>query len=802
MFRSAGIALAAALSMLAMPAAAQQRGSDVGGQPARRKVTKAPTLTKFVEAPYPAGHPNESAEVVLTIEISAGGEVTSVVVATSGGADFDAAAIAAARQFVFTPAEVDEKPAPSRITYRYAFVLRPAVVAPTPPPPPKPTPPPPEPNDVEIRANPRDTKQTAQTTVSADEARRVPGTQGDVLKVVHNLPGVSRPPLASGQIVVWGAAPRETRTYVDGVDIPALYHGSGLRGTINSDLVASIDLVPGAYNDEYGRGLGGLVRVETRTLPKGTHGYVGADTLDGSAFASTDLGPNARMGLSLRQSWLDRVLSVTNAPDIGDFFPIPKYRDGQIKATYDVDSRSSVDFVLLGSIDDLARTVAAADPASTRSEKTHSGFWRAYAHYSSSSEGGNATILTPYVGQDSSELTQRFGGRPARLAVDSDRYGFRGSMRARLASIPFTAGVDALGTSSHVEREGSLTLPAREGDITVFGQPPSNEQAADKFDTNIVNVAPHLHADFRFGPLTVTPGARFDLYLIEGSRTVAFAGTRPDVGFSRLETDLAPRLAAKVDVSRRLSFNAAYGVYSQTPEPEELSAVFGTPALSISKATQVTAGERLSITDSTSLEVVAFGKSMKNLVVRSLLANPIAARSLTQNGQGRAYGVSFFLRQELWKGFFGWLSYTISRSERRYLGEIDYRLFDYDQPHVLSIVASQEIGKWTLGVRLRYATGNPRTPVAGASYDARDDRYDPIFGAHNTTRIPAFWQWDIKVERVIPIHDRVRAAIYVDAQNITNRDNAEELIYSFDYREQGQIRSLPILAVVGGRLEF
>lgn len=801
MFRRS-CAIAIAILTLGVPAAAQQRGSDVGGQPARRKVTKAPTLTKFVEAEYPANHRNEGAVVVLTIEISATGEVMNVAVEQSAGADFDAAAVAAAKKFVFTPAEVDDKPAPSKITYRYAFVLREPEKQPEKPAPPPATPPPPDVTDVDVHANPRPTEQTAQTTVSAEEARRVPGTQGDVMKVVHNLPGVSRPPINSGQIVVWGAAPRETRTYVDGVDVPALYHGSGLRGTINSDLVASIDLVPGAYDDEYGRGLGGLVRVETRALPRGTHGYVGVDTLDGSGMISTELGSRARIGATFRQGWLDQVLKVTNAPDIGDFFPIPRYRDGQAKLTYDVDARSNVDFVFLGSTDDLTRTVAAVDPASTRSESTHSGFWRAYANYRSSAEGGNATFLTPFAGQDRAELVQRFGGNPARLAIDSNRYGIRSSMRSRIARLPFTVGLDALGTSSHVEREGSLTLPAREGDVNVFGQRPGNEQATDSFDTNIVNIGPHIHADVKLGPLTVTPGARFDMFLIEGSRKVPFDGARPDIGFSRLNTSLQPRVSARVDVSSRLSFHAAYGIYSQAPEPEELSAVFGTPDLTLSKATQVTAGERFAITDSTSLEMTAFGKTMKNLVVRSLLPNPLLARSLTQNGEGQAYGVSFFLRQELWKGFFGWLSYTISRSERRFLGQTDYRLFDYDQPHVLSLVASQEIGRWTFGMRFRYASGNPRTAVIGSKFDARDDRYDPIFGPQNRIRIPAFVQWDVKVERVFLLGERAKLAIYADAQNITNRENAEEIVYSFDYRDRGEIHGLPILAVVGGRLEF
>src|SRR5262249_43445024 len=85
--------------------------------------------------------------------------------------------------------------------------------------------------EVEIRGQPRARREMVDYAVRAEQAKKVAGTQGDVLKVVQNLPGISRPPVASGQIVVWGSAPKDTRVYVDGVDLPALYHGSGLRGT-------------------------------------------------------------------------------------------------------------------------------------------------------------------------------------------------------------------------------------------------------------------------------------------------------------------------------------------------------------------------------------------------------------------------------------------------------------------------------------------------------------------------------------------------------------------------------------------
>ena len=102
----------------------------------------------------------------------------------------------------------------------------------------------------------------------------------------------------------------------------------------------------------------------------------------------------------------------------------------------------------------------------------------------------------------------------------------------------------------------------------------------------------------------------------------------------------------------------------------------------------------------------------------------------------------------------------------------------------------------------RYATGNPRTPVVGGAYDARADRYDPVFGLQSSIRIPAFWQLDLRVEHAFPIGPALRLLVFADVQNVTHRENAEEIVYSPSFRERGVIRGLPILAVLGARLEL
>ncbi|MGH7282437.1 MAG: TonB family protein [Polyangiaceae bacterium] len=814
MRRAVVFSISIAALFVAMTAHAQ-KASDVGEAPAHARVTKMPKLKHFVEATYPAQKKanGEEGSVILTIEISATGDVTNVSVAQSAGKDFDDAAVAAAKQFDFEPAEVDDKPAPSKITYRYTFTI--AVEPPAPPPAPTATatsaalpPPPPLPNgkidEVTVHAPAQRARETSDVKVSANEARRVAGTQGDVLKVVQNLPGVARPPLASGQLVVWGSAPSDTHVYVDGVEIPAIYHGSGLRSVINSDLVSSVDLVPGGFNAEYGRSLGGLVRVETRELDRtGVHGYVGADTLDASAMVSAAVNDRARVAVAGRYSYLDSLLSAVDAPDIGDFFPIPKYRDVQLKATLDLRKGETLDIVALGSRDDLTRTVPSSDPAQTKSDASHTGFTRLYLRYRSVDASGNVVIATPFVGYDYDNETTSFGGTPTYLYDGAIKYGVRTSYRTKLAPrAVIELGLDALGSSDDISRSGSLTLPPREGDIAVFGQSPGDAVSADTWSTHILNVGPNAIAEIELGPLTVTPGVRIDTFLIEGSRQTPRVGLTPSVGFSRLNAAIDPRLALRLKVAPRVSLFASGGLYHQAPDPRDLSAVFGTPALGLSNATHVSAGQTVKITRTLDLEMTAFYKKMGDLTVRSRLTDPMLAQSLVQDGEGRSYGVQFLLRQEVWKGFFGWLSYTLSRSERRYVGDADWRLFDFDQPHVLALVASQEIQKWTIGARFRLSSGYPRTPVVGAYYDAHGDDYQPIFGAQNTLRIPAFYQLDLKIERVFPLGRAAKIVAFVDVENVTFHKNDEEIVYSSDYTQRNFITGLPTLAVVGARFEF
>ena len=867
--------------LLAGPALAQDvqetQGAGDEGEHAPR-VTKAPKLAHFVEAEYPADKKAQgvTASVLLAIEINADGKVGSVTVVQTAGADFDAAAVAAAKQFVFEPAEVDGKPAPVKIDYRYAFAIKTEMVKLGP-----------QVNfegrvlerftkkpmagvavmlesgtvartdedghfefvDVPLGAHKvqlsgdklvtvsteetfdkdqkktvkyfveqrqegideetvvraaRIKKESVQTVIRTEEARRVPGTQGDTLKVVQNLPGVARSALGSGALIVWGSAPADTRVNVDGVEIPALYHVGGLRSTMNGDLVRSIDLLPGGYGAEYGRGLGGLVRVETRQLPqKGVHGYASADVLDASAMLTATLSPRVRIGLAGRYSYLDRILAAVTSQDIGDYFPIPRYDDYQAMMNIKLGRDEQLDVVFLASDDHLRRSIPSSDPAEVRSENDDTSFYRGFVRYTRLLADGASFAITPSVGFDTATSVTRFGPQPTTSSSDAWRYGLRGSYRRRLARIvTLSVGLDMLGTVTSSRRSGSLDIPPREGDIFVFGRPPGDDVNADSWHNHILDVAPYLFTEIVLGKLTIVPGLRIDGFLLEGSAIKpAVVGITP-IGFSRLDWGVDPRLSMTWRPHKRLTLTAAVGLYHQAPEPSELSAVFGNPQLDLSSALHVSAGGAFKLTGTLTLELVGFYKSLWDLPSRNEAPTPPLARALVQEGIGRTYGGQLLLRQELFKGFFGWVTYSISRSERQDHPDRDFRLFDFDQTHVLGVVASYEYRGWVAGVRFRYTSGMPRTPVVGSFYDNRGDQFQPLFGAQNSIRIPDFVQLDVRLEKTFTFRRGVQLNIFADVQNVTNRANPEELVYNYNFTRRDYIIGLPVLAVVGARVQW
>jgi TonB family protein len=656
--------------------------------------------------------------------------------------------------------------------------------------------------EIEVRA-PRVTKQIVSTEIAAAEGRKVPGTQGDVLKVVENLPGVGRSAVGSGQLVVWGAAPQDTRVYVDGMRIPLLYHNGGFRSVLHSDLVRSVELSPGGYGAPYGRGIGGLVAVRLKQLDEDAfHGSVSADFYDVAGSVRAPIGDRLNAAIAFRRSHLDELLPLVSSKDVGDIVPIPRYYDGQARLQYRLGADETIELGGLFSSDQIDHNLIELDPADTKRNSKTIRFGRGYVRYEKKMEDGTVISVVPSFGLDDSSDVSRFGSIPTELDVSSTLYAFRADYRSPIRDwLTMTLGLDAELISSRVKRLGSISSPPREGDVRVFGEPPSDQINVDTWTTVIGSAAPYAEADFSFfsDALHVVPGLRLEPYFVSGNRSAVVVGDNPSLGFSREDTIIEPRISIRYAITPEITTKAAFGIYHQAPLPEDLSASFGNPLLGIATARHFLGGGALRFTPQLSAELTGFYSESEDLAIRSAAENPLTGQSLVQNGKGRSYGGQVLVRQERIGGFFGWLSYSLIRSERSDIAGTGYRLFDFDQTHVLTAVAAYDFGSgWDVGLRVRYASGFPRTPVIGAFYDARLDAYYPLFGAQNSVRIPDFFQLDLRAAKRFKI-DQSELEVFLDVQNATNHSNPEEIVYNFNFTRKGYITGLPALPVVGAR---
>lgn len=870
------------------PAAAEAR--RLAPPASAPKLTRAPELVEFAAADYPEAERAAGREpaVVLRLHLDEAGAVKSAEVTESAGPAFDAAAVAAALKFRFSPAEVDGKPSPIKIAYRYEFELAPAapttaafggvikrrgggppvagvtvtVTAPGLPAPlvattdaagrfqfsdlppgtatvtlagerlpaleiteeleagkdhdlayevslVDPEPPAPDGDDLEIVVvAPPLRREVVSTAVRAEEAGKVPGTSGDVLRVVESLPGVARSAAGSGQLIVWGAAPQDTRVYVDGVPIPRLYHEGGLRSVIHPLLVDTIELVPGGYGAAFGRGLGGMVSVGTRTPDgKRVRGRLAADTLDASAVVSVALDKRERVRLAIAarvsylKLWADRLLD----PGAREFLPIPRYGDGQVRLSLRPSSRDRVEIVGLASGDRFARGIPSADPALAVRDRRGLDFGRVYARWTRDYDGGGNLTVTPFVGWTRAEQGSSFGDVATSLASTAYTFGVRANRRIRAARwLAFDVGLDAEVNLASLARRGSLGLPAREGDIRVFGQPPPDQIGGDDWRVAQVGLAPYAQAELSFwtGKFRLLPGLRIDPYARSVSRRNPPAAGVPAVGVFEQDFAVEPRLALVGEPHWRVQLRGATGLYRQMPAAEDLSAVFGNPRLPTSRALHTVLGIAVKLTRTLSLDVTGFYTRSTRLAMRSPIESPLPAQALAPIGSGRSYGAQLLLRQEMFKGLFGWVAYTIMRSERQNGPDAAVRLSDHDQTHILTAVLAYALPRgFEVSGRFRYATGSPRTPVVGAYHDSTFDRFQPVFGAHNSIRLPAFVQLDLRIGKRFDIA-RTHLDIFLEVLNAWNRKNAEEIAYSPDFAVRDYIRGFPVLPAFGLQWDF
>ena len=359
--------------------------------PATAELTP-PKLVKAAQPEYPKSklESGESAVVALVLTLDENGQVTDATVSASAGEEFDQAAIAAAKQLGFEPAQKAGKPVAAKIPFRFQFEAK----APEPAAVPAPVAPPPPavaaatkaaaPNaadalDIDVEGE-RPPREPTQRTISAEEITKMPGTNGDALRSIGSMPGVARVGAFDGLLVVRGSSPRDTQVFVDGTNVPLIYHFGGLSSVIPSEMLERIDFYPGNFGPQYGRATGGIIDAGVRSPRKDKlGGLLQVDLIDARLLVEGPLGKSTRFMVAGRRSWLDTWLKPALEEAGVGVTTAPVYYDYQAMLEHDLTKDTTVRLFAFGANDRMELTLNAPDsrdPAAGGQAGLSESFWR------------------------------------------------------------------------------------------------------------------------------------------------------------------------------------------------------------------------------------------------------------------------------------------------------------------------------------------------------------------------------------------------------------------------------------------
>ncbi|TMQ09878.1 MAG: TonB-dependent receptor [Deltaproteobacteria bacterium] len=635
------------------------------------------------------------------------------------------------------------------------------------------------------------------SAASGRAGRRLPGAGNDALRALQSLPGVARTPFGLGGLALRGTAPRDTKVYLDGIEVPLLYHFGGIASFVPTAAVDELTLEPGGASVRYGRGLGGVAVVTSRT-GRGDEWRAGGELSLIHAAAIAE-GPGPLMGswlVGVRRSYFDAIEDAANL----DLALAPRYSDAQLRW----ESGDGRWMVMLFGSDDKLRLLH--DPTDTdtggintsnvKSFEYTSQFARLGVRYRAVSGATQLTIV-PSAGIDAVSAVANQNDIDKGLHRTTIPLSLRADVATPLAGGTLLVGVDG-GWSRF--------------SYSMLNTPPPNPTSA----------APTMVIQRDLALWAADVGAFVEQsWFLAGERIELRPGLRGDhFGLSDQWT-LDPRLALHERLPYGITLTQQIGMYHEPPLITDLDPVFlrKTPMLG-SKAIQYAVGAKAIIADSSEVSATAYYQDLSQLPVDAVSsATPISANGAEESGgllgisrelvdtqfgsysyreaigTGHAYGIELIARRNTGR-WTGWIAYTYSRSWRRdpIRSPVDLP-YVLDQPHSLTVLATTALGdSWRLGGRFRYTTGNPFTPVDHAVMNG--SQYIAIDGPLLSERLSAFVQLDLRLD-----HAWRRSwgtlDLYLDVQNVTNRDNPEGVTYNRDYSRRSYTTGLPVFPAIG-----
>ncbi|MDH5637378.1 MAG: TonB-dependent receptor, partial [Nitrospinota bacterium] len=527
--------------------------------------------------------------------------------------------------------------------------------------------------------------QVGKRVVSGNEMKKMPGSMGDPLRGISNLPGLTTGSGFMAYPAIRGSDPDDNVFYVDNMQTNNLFH-YGFVSVFHADLVEDFNLYLSSPGPEFKEALGGVIDITLRD-PKTDRLHVTASVsfLEAELLLEGPLAEGHSLVVTGRRSYIDLLVGpFVKELDVGvKVIQFPWYYDYLAKYVWKISSRSKFSLFAHGTQDKMIMEMT-DESAAAKQEPALVGDFD--MDQLSNMQGMN--LETAFSENVKNVITVFRRSTDQKVIVGQAISGdndFTTSAAREILSIKasqnhaLTLGAEKETSEINLFFEGKAWAPNEfepDKDIT--------SQDTKKLKTSFIGNGSAVFAKDRWRlaeSVTLVLGARWmeDSYLKE-SYTM-------------------PRASMEVRPSKTLLLTAGWGEYVQFPPGQFVVDVFGNRNLKFEKSEHFTVGAKKKLYQGAwDAQVELYHKTFEDLIV------PHAELNYANGGTGAAYGFEVLLRRNASAetSLHGWLAVTYSHSDRK--NELTGEVFNYsrDQPLTINMLAAYRMGKWTVSGRWHF----------------------------------------------------------------------------------------------------
>lgn len=588
---------------------------------------------------------------------------------------------------------------------------------------------------------------------------KIPALLGevDVIRSIQLLPGVTTVGEGASGFNVRGGGVDQNLILLDEAPVYNSSHLFGFFSVFNPDAVKDVKLVKGGIPAQYGGRLSSLLDVRNK---EGNSKRYEVNGGIGTIFSRLTIeGPIIKDKCSFivggRRSYFDLAFPLARNPDIKK--AIAYFYDFTAKINYTINDKNRI----------FASSYFGRDKFGFGGKNGFGFNW------------GNATGTLRwnhiYSSKMFSNVSLIYSNYDYELGVGDDYSGFNWHSNIINYSIKPEFNY-YLNENNSITFGGTSTYYTFDPGKLIFYSEGEKRELGDKPKYTLENALYVANEQKMGGRLSAQYGIRFSnfMYLGPGKayyyKDTAANATRDTISTKvfgsgeviKQYNNLEPRLALKFELTEQSSIKASYNrmaqylhLISNTTASTPLDV--WTPAtnnLLPQLADQYALGyfQNFKIKSSTfESSVEVYYKDLKNQIDyidgANLLLNPLLEGELL-NGKGRAYGAEFYLRKTKGK-LTGWISYTLSRTERKveYINNNNWFPNRYDKPHNVNFVASYDIlERLSFSANFVYSSGTPATfPTNRIEWQGYVIPHN-VDGARNNVRIPAYHRLDLSLQ--------------------------------------------------------